>query len=35
MKIIVCVKQVPDTAARIRIASSGREIDTADLTYVV
>lgn len=35
MKIIVCIKQVPDTAARIRIAASGKEIVTSELTYVV
>jgi len=35
MKIVVCVKQVPDTAARIRIQASGRGVETAGLGYVV
>lgn len=35
MNIIVCMKQVPDTAARIKVGAGGKEIDTADLTYVV
>jgi len=35
MKIVVCVKFVPDTASKIKIASSGNEIDLADVTFVV
>ncbi len=35
MKIIVCVKQVPDTAARIRIREDGHGIDPRDLGFVV
>jgi electron transfer flavoprotein beta subunit len=35
MKIIVCVKFVPDTATKIKIAASGSEIDFADVTFVV
>jgi electron transfer flavoprotein beta subunit len=35
MNIIVCMKQVPDTAARIKIASNGKEIDGSELSYVV
>ena len=35
MKIVVCVKFVPDTATKIRIAPSGNEIETADVTFVV
>lgn len=35
MNIIVCMKQVPDTAARIGIAPNGKEIATEDLSYVV
>ncbi len=35
MNIIVCMKQVPDTAARIKIGSDGRDIDRSDLSYVV
>ncbi|NOY52356.1 MAG: electron transfer flavoprotein subunit beta/FixA family protein [Deltaproteobacteria bacterium] len=35
MKIIVCVKQVPDTAARITVSSDGKGIETGDLSYVV
>jgi electron transfer flavoprotein beta subunit len=35
MKIIVCVKQVPDTESRIRIAPDGRSIVDSDLNWVV
>jgi electron transfer flavoprotein beta subunit len=35
MNIVVCMKQVPDTAARIKVGADGKEIDSSDLTYVV
>jgi electron transfer flavoprotein beta subunit len=35
MKIVVCVKQVPDTEARIKIGADGRSIGEADLNWVV
>jgi electron transfer flavoprotein beta subunit len=35
MNIIVCIKQVPDTAARIKIGAGGKEVDSADLNFVV
>ena len=35
MKIAVCVKQVPDTEARIRIASDGKSIVESDLNWIV
>jgi electron transfer flavoprotein beta subunit len=35
MKIVACIKRVPDTAARIRIAADGRSIDTSGIEYVV
>jgi electron transfer flavoprotein beta subunit len=35
MKIVVCVKYVPDTATKIKIASSGKEIEMADVALVV
>lgn len=35
MKITVCVKRVPDTETRIRIADSGREIDGGGVKYVL
>jgi len=35
MKIVVCVKFVPDTATKIKIAASGKEIDLADVAFVV
>jgi electron transfer flavoprotein beta subunit len=35
MKIVVCVKYVPDTAIKIKIAPSGKEIDLADISFVV
>ena len=35
MKIIVCVKQVPDTEARIRIAPDGKGIAEGELNWIV
>ena len=35
MRIGVCIKQVPDTDARLRIAESGRGIDDQDLNWVI
>jgi len=35
MKIVVCVKYVPDTATKIRITANGNEIDHADVSLVV
>jgi electron transfer flavoprotein beta subunit len=35
MNIAVCIKQVPDTEARLRIDAAGRWIDEADLSFVV
>lgn len=35
MDLIVCMKRVPDSAARIRVADDGRSIDTAGLEYVI
>jgi electron transfer flavoprotein beta subunit len=35
VKIIVCIKRVPDTEARIRIASDGVSIDPAGVKYVI
>jgi electron transfer flavoprotein beta subunit len=35
MKIAVCVSHVPDTAAKININSSGKEIDPAGVTYIL
>jgi len=35
MRIIVCVKQVPDTEARIRISSEGNGIAEADINWIV
>jgi electron transfer flavoprotein beta subunit len=31
MKIVVCVKQVPDTETRVKVAASGKEISEADV----
>src|SRR5213596_2652096 len=33
--VIVCVRRVPDTAARIRIASDGKSIETSDAEFVI
>lgn len=35
MKIIVCVKQVPDTTTRIRVAPDGRNIVDSDVSWIV
>ncbi len=35
MNIIVCMKQVPDTAARIKIKGDGKGIETSGVSYVV
>ena len=35
MKIAVCVSHVPDTAAKINIAESGKDIDPAGVTYII
>jgi electron transfer flavoprotein beta subunit len=35
MKIAVCVKQVPDTEARLRVARDGRGIEEEDLPFVL
>ena len=35
MRVIVCVRRVPDTAARIRIASDGKSIETSDAEFVI
>jgi electron transfer flavoprotein beta subunit len=35
MKIVVCVKYVPDTAIKIKIAPGGKAVDLADATFVV
>jgi electron transfer flavoprotein beta subunit len=35
MKIVVCVKYVPDTAIKIKIASSGSDVELTDVAFVV
>ena len=35
MKIVVCVKQVPDTEARIKIAPDGKGVAEGELTWVI
>ena len=35
MKIIVCIKQVPDTETRIRIDSGGKGIEEGDINWIV
>jgi electron transfer flavoprotein beta subunit len=35
MKIAVCIKQVPNTEARLRISRDGRWLDEEDLPYIV
>ena len=35
MKIVICIKRVPDTEARIRIAGDGTSIDTSGIKFVI
>ncbi|HYK91972.1 MAG TPA: electron transfer flavoprotein beta subunit/FixA family protein, partial [Acidobacteriota bacterium] len=35
MKIVVCVKYVPDTAIKVKITPDGKGVDLADVTFVV
>jgi len=35
MKIIVCVKVVPDTASRFKVAEGGKQIVQTDLTWII
>src|SRR5256886_13527917 len=35
MKILVAIKQVPDTATQVKIAGDGKSIDTAGITWIV
>ena len=35
MNLIVCVKQVPDTEAKITIAGDGKSIDDAEINYIL
>lgn len=35
MKIIVCIKRVPDTAVKINLATDGKSVDKKDLEYVI
>jgi electron transfer flavoprotein beta subunit len=35
MKIVVCIKRVPDTESRIRIAADGTSIDPAGIKYII
>ncbi|MEA2062932.1 MAG: electron transfer flavoprotein subunit beta/FixA family protein [Gemmatimonadota bacterium] len=35
MNIIVCVKQVPDTEARVQIAGDGKSINTEDINFIL
>ncbi len=35
MNVIVCIKRVPDTEAKIKIASDGKSVDPAGVSYIV
>jgi len=35
MKIVVCVKYVPDTATKIKVAANGKDVDLTDVSLVV
>lgn len=35
MKIVICVKVVPDTASRLKVAEDGKQIAVGDLTWII
>ena len=35
MKIVVCVKYVPDTAIKMKIAGDGKSVDLTGVAFVV
>ena len=35
MKILVALKQVPDTETRIKVAADGRSLDPADVKWII
>ena len=35
MKIVVCVKYVPDTAIKVKVSPDGKNVDLAEVTFVV
>jgi electron transfer flavoprotein beta subunit len=35
VNIVVCVKQVPDTEARVQIADDGKSVDTRDINFIL
>ena len=35
MKILVCVKYVPDTAIKVKLAGDGKGVDLSDVSFVV
>ena len=35
MKVLVTVKQVPDTATQVKIAADGKSIDPTGITWIV
>jgi electron transfer flavoprotein beta subunit len=35
MKVVVCVKYVPDTAIKLKIAAGGKDVDLSDVSFVV
>jgi electron transfer flavoprotein beta subunit len=35
MKIVVCMKQVPDTTTRVQVAADGKSVEEANVTFIV
>ena len=35
LKIAICMRQVPDTATRVKISSTGKSLDTSNIQYVI
>ena len=35
MRVLVCVRRVPDTATRVKLAPTGKSLDTSNIEYVI
>ncbi|MEK7860893.1 MAG: hypothetical protein AAB284_06020, partial [Chloroflexota bacterium] len=35
MKVLVCVKQVPDSTVRVKVAAGGRSVETGGITWAI
>src|SRR5215831_10494600 len=35
LRVVVCVRRVPDTSLRLKVAASGKSVDTANVEFVI